>query len=763
MNSSIDVGAYEFKGAKAPGHGTCQAGVSRRIASSTMALAPLAALQAATAVDNSVTIQNRSDQAQPNRPVSVSRFFASGDIPKFAEAVVGGAAIPTQCDVKTRWPDGSLQHAVVSFSVNLPAKGSAKVAFRNQAQGNNEGFLKAPDMLSDKFNLGGVIEITGAGGQKFAIDIRKMITDGSFQYWLKGPQCTQVIVEDRTQAFKYDVGFDARKSLHPIFVATFYPAWKGVKIEMILENMWFSKLQDQTYSVALRTGNPLKPEPAYSKTNFRHSALTRWRKIVWSGPTPGAINIDYNLPYMVRSKALPNYDVSKKVSDKAIRKEIAAFQATDRGEIGGFAQWTTKMWGSGANERGDIGLAPRWYVLYLFTFDPGLYEVMLGNAAMSASVPIHFRDSVPGVYFDSAKKTSSFGRVLSVEGRPTVRTGKWVGDSSPQDEIRPVGPIAENVWNADQQHQPSFAYVPYLITGDWYFLEEMYFWSAWNLAWPNPTLSYNKGEYTRYGAFGYLNENGIEARGAAWTLRTLGETAFLAPDGSPEKKYFTGMMHNNIAVKEGVFDIRDGAFCNPDSSGACSDPRWKWGRKAVGADRPNPLFIVSAGAACVDGGQVCDADVDPAKATRANSPWMFNYTHMVLGRLREMGFPMAKLQSNVAKSLLHQLLDPGYNPYMVEEYRIPTTDKAGNYFTSWRTLAEAYTVPQKRLSKRQFIIFPELAEGGYVHIARAAASYLPGVNDGALKGEDAWKWMIQHEPAQHLLNDNPKWALVPRQ
>jgi hypothetical protein len=421
------------------------------------------------------------------------------------------------------------------------------------------------------------------------------------------------------------------------------------------------------------------------------------------------------------------------------------------------------MWDGGANGRGDIGLAPRWYVLYLFTFHPELYEVMLGNAEASGGAPIHFRDSVPGVYFDSEKKNTSFGRVISVEGRPSVRTGKWVGDSSPQDEIRAVGPMAGNTWNPDLAHQPSFAYVPYLITGDWYFLEEMYFWAAWNLAWPNPTVSNNKFEYTRYAYWGYLNENGVEARGTAWSMRTLGEAAFLAPDGSPEKKYFTTMMQNNIAIREGVYDIRDGAFCKPNQTGACSDPRWLWGRKAVGGNIPNPLYLFSAGAGCNEGGQICGGEVDPAKARRAAAPWMFNYNLIVFGRLKEMGFPIAKLQTALAKSLLHQLLDPAYNPYMVEEYRIPTTDPSDNYFTSWRTLAEAYVDSQKRLSKRQFTGFPELVEGSYVHIARGAASYLPGINDGDLKGEDAWKWIIKHEPAQNLLNDNPKWALVPRE
>jgi hypothetical protein len=56
-----------------------------------------------------------SGGSQENRFVSVPRFFRQGDIPKFAQAVVNATPLLTQCDVKNRWPDGSLKFAVISF------------------------------------------------------------------------------------------------------------------------------------------------------------------------------------------------------------------------------------------------------------------------------------------------------------------------------------------------------------------------------------------------------------------------------------------------------------------------------------------------------------------------------------------------------------------------------------------------------------------------------------------------------------------------
>ena len=65
--------------------------------------------------DNSITISDLSGSTQSSRPVSVSRVFRQGDIPQFAQAVVGGTPVLTQVDVKNRWPDGSLKFAVDQF------------------------------------------------------------------------------------------------------------------------------------------------------------------------------------------------------------------------------------------------------------------------------------------------------------------------------------------------------------------------------------------------------------------------------------------------------------------------------------------------------------------------------------------------------------------------------------------------------------------------------------------------------------------------
>ena len=72
----------------------------------------------------------------------------------------------------------------------------------------------------------------------------------------------------------------------------------------------------------------------------------------------------------------------------------------------------------------------------------------------------------------------------------------------------------------DTAHQPSFAFVPYIVTGDYYFLEELKFWGNYNLI--NNLAQYR--DLTK----GLMKSEQI--RGVAWSMRTIGQAAYILPD-----------------------------------------------------------------------------------------------------------------------------------------------------------------------------------------------------------------------------------------
>ena len=144
---------------------------------------------------DSIIVYSTSGSPQTNRILSIGRFFKDGDIPNFAQAVIGSTPILTQCDVKNRWPDGSLKFAIVSFVIpNLSTSGT-QVSFQNQSSGNNTGYLQQSDMLGQGYNFDGQMQLTGTNSP--TISAHSILEAGDFTYWLQGPIVTAVILEDR--------------------------------------------------------------------------------------------------------------------------------------------------------------------------------------------------------------------------------------------------------------------------------------------------------------------------------------------------------------------------------------------------------------------------------------------------------------------------------------------------------------------------------------------------------------------------------------
>lgn len=702
----------------------------------------MATMGSAFAATNAVTITNQSGSARSNTPYSISRVFEQGEIAQFAQARVNGTPITTQCDVKTRWPDGSLQHAIVSFLVNLPASGAVTVDFINSSAGNNSTGMTKAEMLAA--NWGAQIEVTN--GSTLTANARTILndwngSDSRVTYWLKGPICTQVILEDRSPTLAYDIGFTSHKSLHPIFVVTFYPgSTAGVKAEMILENMWSTKLQDQSYSLALKVGNPLG-SAVYSKSSFTHFGKTRWRKIFWNGQAPPRAKVDYNLAYLSQSKAIPTYDLTKSVPSSTLQSEYSSFTSGDQGDINGVGFWLKYMPQTGG--RDDIGLIPGWYARYLYSFDANSYDVMLGNAAVSGYVPVHIREADSSLKFDSANAVSAFGRVQSLNARPTA----W----GPVGNGTPVGTLADTGWRWDLAHEPSFAYIPYLITGDWYFLEELYNWASAALFSSDPA----NVAWGRNGNWGIISWS-VQTRGAAWGLRNLGHAAFMAPDGTPEKAYFREKLENNIAVREGGVNVTNGAFYS-----TASGSKWSWGRSTF-----------SKGLAASPIGHPHFPDEYASKENMAtsvqyvDSPWMYGYLMIVYGHLNELGFPMQRLIEQFGKYFINGAINPSYNPWLLGTYRLPVTSN-GQFIQSWSAMKSSFSTAYQSITS-----WPpdEAASGsgvsstshGYPHILKAAMSFLTGVSDGSYTGQAAWNWVNANVGNQDAMGVNPRWSIVPR-
>jgi len=471
-------------------------------------------------VDDTARIHNLSHTEQINRPISVPRPFVQGEIPNFAQASIDGAPLLTQCDVKNRWPDGSLKYAIVSFVVpRIAGKGSVIVSFSNQPSGNNTGFLNQAGMLDPTFDFEAKIQMIGPTTQ--TVSARQMLSNGAFRYWLQGPVVTAAIIEDRTKARAYDKDFgDGSKSLHPIYEVWFYPQSHRVQVGYTVENTWASSnsaidARDETYALSLTAGL-VSPQTVFTSPTFTQIGLSRWHETLWVNGSPPAIRVNHNVSYLVQTRAIPNYDPSLTVSPNLVAGKYSAWMNSShllQGNSKGTGNYEKDLDAGGAADwNGPMGT---WDVIYLLTMDDRMLAASRGNADLAGRIPWHFREADTnagsGHFFDATGKGSvdTFGRIVSVNARQQVTlsdlTPNQCGNDAPDDIS--LGRITTDGWGGhlSRGHIPDVAYIPYLFSGQYYYLEELQYEAAYIVGNKIGCYAPDLG-YPRQGNAGYLND-----------------------------------------------------------------------------------------------------------------------------------------------------------------------------------------------------------------------------------------------------------------
>src|SRR5271170_2093113 len=255
---------------------------------------------------NSISVTNASGGAISNYPYQFGRPFVDGAIANQPRVLINGQLVVSQADVKNRYPDGSVEFAVIAVVIPaIPASGSLTLTFQNQSAGNNTP-LTAAQMLASTYNFDASMALTPVGGTAQAASARTMLQNGDYKLWTSGPVAQTIMLGDDSAARKYDIGLgDGYHPFRPRFYATFWPATHQVFIRCVGEN------GVTVYSADLSGTQTTNPK--------LHWALSRWTREFWIGGAPSAqINIDNNLAYLESTRFLPNFDTSIAIPQTSI-------------------------------------------------------------------------------------------------------------------------------------------------------------------------------------------------------------------------------------------------------------------------------------------------------------------------------------------------------------------------------------------------------------------------------------------------------------
>lgn len=462
-------------------------------------------------------LENVGNGAQENQIATFGQAFVRGDLLAGQELVadLNGELIPVQLDVKTTYDDGSIKFAVLSLLAPDMAAGQELAFDLRAVEATSPASFDYQAILASRFDLSVTVGMQGKASQTFDIDalLDSALASGDFETYLEGPLATELRFEVPVDEY-LNLIFDVRVLANG-----------EIKTDVIFANEWAftDSYGNIVYDATITTG-----QETIRYTGIEHYKFSRWHEEVWNDGSASTLLTKHDVTYLQASGAVQQVDTTTQISDSALASDYQDLQAADTGPMGtALNQLDMPSPGQTAGEH--IGIHTNYQLKYLMSQDARAFEVMMANADGASSIPWHYRDGTVVADFDDAE-------YLTLENQPQAYLWKPTRDDNAG--IADLDLNQETPWKPDTAHQPSFHYVPYILTGSQFYLDELLAQTTYDLAY----LSDDR----RSGTEG-LFTNSNEVRQYAWMMRTLSDATFITPDDHPLKAYFEEKLENNIA------------------------------------------------------------------------------------------------------------------------------------------------------------------------------------------------------------------------
>lgn len=468
-----------------------------------------------------LSLENAGADTLAGGVTTFGQVFTRGDVSANGGLVanVNGVDIPVQMDVKTTYDDGSVKMAVLSLvRPDLPAGSNVNVSLSATASAT----AGAPiDLASALDNHSFTVDLSG--GQTASVDVlaalKQALADGTASYWQSGPLATQARVE---------IPLEGSQRL--VFDVTAYEGG-GMSVEAQFNNDVAMSTNGGavSYDVTVNMDGHIVAQQSVNQAQYQN-----WHQSFSSNELDGGqglgdassgwLNIQHDVGYLQQTGAVAHYDLNVGIADSLIAEYTAAMQGDGWGQplaVNGITQY---MPGTGG--RADIGFTTEANTAWLMSQNAQVAAYALDQAETASAVTWHLYDSANSGW-------------VSTQDYPKLWTDERGGTGTPGDAAS--GGLTQQIgissgWELDSAHQPDLSYVPYLLTGERWMLDNLNAQASWNIVAQYPDVR---------GAESMIVVDGNQVRGAAWALRQIDAAAWAAPDGSAEKAYFTAASEAN--------------------------------------------------------------------------------------------------------------------------------------------------------------------------------------------------------------------------
>lgn len=511
-----------------------------------------------------VTYQHLAAPSPEHAVVTMGKYFTQGEVPTGKFPILKTAlneVVNVQSDAKTRWPDGSLRFCRMAFVAAGSVTNGQKLTYTVDIADNNHPWDLITKSIIENSNFDLELSITEGGTTYTAYARNTLVLENSPNIWAQGGVCTSIV--DLVSPF-----VDDQNNEHPNLEARFHIDALAnststatndiamVRCRWIIENTrsfldrngasnTFGKKTLTNLTVTMTDGNGDLVTEVMNLSNVEvarqgritrqhtwhaaagyqasyaqgvgHCAWTTYTNAKYDGVIPNYIQVD------TASSVLTNYET----------------EANNR-TINSLLNFQINMGATGSDP--SIGPLINSDAIYFAQAEPDkrMWNTVLASHEQSANWHCHVRDDATGQPLLVADHPN-----ISLEGSSsTPAFPDWNTTWS-----QFTGGLTN--WKLDVSHQPQFGLAPYLLTGDYFWLEEMQFWVTHNLIRLNPP-------YRDYGDGAIYRE---QLRGIGWSIRNLAHAVGCTPTTHPIYSALATNLENTRLKLQGFY------ITNPQQSG----------------------------------------------------------------------------------------------------------------------------------------------------------------------------------------------------
>jgi hypothetical protein len=444
-------------------------------------------------------------------PFSAGYAFKQGQVPSGKFVSASGAGLRGfQAAVKNRWRDGSVKYAVLSGLIDLEANVQRSLTIGAADTGTADAALGLGDLKSTGASVSIAYDVNGT------VSWANTDWDTPFLTWISGPQMSSWI-------YRKPLGGDQH-----LVAWLEVRLYRGGAVEFLpwLENGYLLRASpgERSGIATLTINGSSRFSSGLILTNHTRAVLADGPRLShWLGSDPG-ISFKHDMPYLQSTGLVPAY--------RGVTAANASLFGALATSYAPFAQanYPTSMGNAGYHP--SIGPLPEWDVVYM-TSDGDLraWRAVQINGYASGRYGFHFRDETT----NRAPRFSAHPNLVLGEGSGISDTG---ASSTSQYTPNSSGGTPARFANT---HMPAIGFMAYLVTGRWYFVDEMQLLSS--------AMFLKQTDTNRNFSRGILQSSvgSNSTRGAAWTIRALTHAAAMTPDDDqPMKSELIGSVQFNI-------------------------------------------------------------------------------------------------------------------------------------------------------------------------------------------------------------------------